>query len=70
MMRNKCEKPYVWSSGHMERLNKHMLCFKRRDSFGGCHFWEKKFSVRVKSKKNMATNNSSRTWNKSHGTCL
>ena len=30
MMKNKCERPCVWNSDHMERLNKHMLHFKKK----------------------------------------
>lgn len=49
MMRNKCEKPHVWNSGYMDRLNKHMLYFKRRAIVSDIAiFWKKMFSIRMK----------------------
>ena len=62
MMKNKCERPCVWNSDHMERLNKHILHFKKKKEKKRKRgivsevaiFMEKMFSVTVGGNRNMA----------------
>lgn len=71
MTRNKCEKPCVWNSGHMERLNKHMLCFKRRGIVSDIAiFWEKCSAWEWKEKKKKKRHGCQGTSNEKQGTWM